>query len=146
MIRVNEGIEISKLIEQKDLKIVKVYNKKWINNKVSHPRTQKSGLAIAGYFKYLNRGRIQIFGKTEMGYINQLDSKEREIQLKKFFAIKLPAVVVAENQEIGELTISIAKKYKTPILISNLSSSLLTSRLCSLLFRYFSKKQSLKQP
>ncbi len=140
MIRINEGIEISKIIEQNDLRIVKVYNKKWVTNKVSHPRAQKPGLAIAGYFKYLNRGRIQIFGKTEMGYLNQLDSKKREIQLKKFFAIKLPAVVVAENQEIDELIISIARKYKTPILISNLSSSLLTSRLCSLLFRYFSKK------
>jgi HPr kinase/phosphorylase len=140
MIRINKGIEINKIVDHNDLKIVKIYNKKWVTNKIKHPRAQKPGLAIAGYLKYLSRGRIQIFGKTEMGYLNQLDSDKREMQLKKFFSIKLPAIVISEKQPVDELIISIAMKYKTPILISNLNSSLLTSRISSLLYRHFSKK------
>ncbi len=140
MIRINKGIEINKIVDQNDLKIVKIYNKKWVTNKIKHPRAQKPGLAIAGYLKYLSRGRIQIFGKTEIGYLNQLDPEKREMQLKKFFSIKLPAIVISEKQPVDELIISIAMKYKTPILISNLNSSLLTSRISSLLYKHFSKK------
>ena len=140
MIRINKGIEINKIVDQNDLKIVKTYNKKWVTNKIKHPRAQKPGLAIAGYLKYLSRGRIQIFGKTEIGYLNQLDPEKREMQLKKFFSIKLPAIVISEKQPVDELIISIAMKYKTPILISNLNSSLLTSRISSLLYKHFSKK------
>jgi len=140
MIRINKGIEINKIVDQNDLKIVKIYNKKWVTNKIKHPRAQKPGLAIAGYLKYLSRGRIQIFGKTEIGYLNQLDPEKREMQLKKFFSIKLPAIVISEKQPVDELIISIAMKYKTPILISNLNSSLLTSRISSLLYKHFSTK------
>lgn len=140
MIKESKGVEINKIIQQEDLEIVNVYNKKWTSNSIYHPRTQKPGLALAGYFKYLNKQRLQVFGKTEMGYLNQLSSEKKEKQIKSFFSLKIPGVIISEKQEVDEMLISWADKYKTPILISSLKASLLVSRISSLLYRDFSKK------
>jgi HPr kinase/phosphorylase len=140
MTKFDKGVAIKKIIDQKDLEIVNVYNKKWTANLLFHPRIQKPGLALAGYLKYLNKQRLQIFGKTEMGYLNQLSPPEREKHLKNFFSLKVPGVIISENQAVDDKIISWADKYKTPVLVSSLKASLLVSRISSLLYQYFSKK------
>lgn len=134
------GVEINTLIEQHEFEILKVYNEKWTGNKILHPRVQKPGLALAGYFKYLDNNRLQIFGRTEVGYINQLPRPEFEKRLKNFMAAKIPAIIVSCNQEINDYIIEKANKYKTPVLISNLRTSLLISRISAFLYRFFSKR------
>ncbi len=136
----NSGVEINTLIEQNEFEISKVYNEKWTSNKILHPRVQKPGLALAGYSRYLDKDRLQVFGKTEMGYLKQLPRIEFEKRLKNFMAAKIPSIIVSSNQEIDELIISIANKYKTSIFVSNLGTSLLISRISSFLYRYFSKR------
>jgi len=136
----NAGVEINALIEQNEFEILKVYNEKWTSNKILHPRVQKPGLALTGYSKYLDKDRLQIFGKTEMGYLKQLDRTEFEKRLKNFMASKIPGIIVSSNQEIDELITSTANKYKTSVLLSNLRTSLLISRISSFLYRYFSKR------
>ncbi len=136
----SNGIEIKEVIKQGDLEIIHIYNEERITNQILHPRSQKPGLALAGYPKYLNHKRVQIFGKTEMGYLNQLRQEEREKQLKNFFSLRVPAVIISEKQEVDSRFVSYAEKYKTPILISNLKASLLVARLSSFLYRHFSKK------
>jgi HPr kinase/phosphorylase len=136
----NAGVEINALIEQNEFEILKVYNEKWTSNKILHPRVQKPGLALAGYSRYLDKDRLQIFGKTEMGYLKQLDRTEFEKRLKNFMASKIPGIIVSSNQEIDEHIISTANKYKTSVLASNLRTSLLISRISSFLYRYFSKR------
>lgn len=140
MTSANNGIEVKEIIKQEDLEISFVHNEERTTNQIYHPRSQKPGLALAGYPKYLNRKRVQIFGKTEMGYLNQLKQDEREKQLKNFFSLRVPAVIVSEHQEVDSSFISYSEKYKTPILISNLKASLLVARLSCFLYRHFSKK------
>lgn len=140
MTKNTEGVEVKAIIKESDLEIVKIHNEKWTVNKILHPSAQRPGIALAGYYKYLNKKRIQIFGKTEIGYLKQVNKDEIEKYLKNFMSTKIPGIIISENQEINELFISIAKKYKTPILISNLRTSILVSRISSFLFRYFSKR------
>jgi HPr kinase/phosphorylase len=140
MTKNTQGIEIRELITEGNIDISNIYNKKWLSNIIKHPRSQKPGLALAGYYKYLERDRIQIFGKTEIGYLNQLKSEDRQAKLKSFFALKIAGVIVSENQEIGKLIIPNIQRYKTPVLISKLRTSLLVSRISTFLYRHFSKK------
>jgi HPr kinase/phosphorylase len=134
------SIEIKELIGQNDFEILKVYNEKWLTNKILHPRIQKPGLALAGYLKYLDKDRLQIFGNTEMGYLKQLPRPEFENRLNKFMAARIPAIIVSGNQEVEPFIIEKADKYKTPILLSNLRTSLLMSRISTFLYRFFSQK------
>lgn len=140
MIKNKKTIEVSTLIQQGDLDISKVYNEKWINNKILQSGVQKPGLALAGYFKYLDKGQIQVFGKTEIGYLQQLPKDDCEKRLKDFMGMRVPGIVVSENQEVGDFIVSSAGKNKIPILISPLRTSLLIPRLSNLLYRYFAEK------
>ncbi|MCU0286219.1 MAG: HPr(Ser) kinase/phosphatase [Acidobacteria bacterium] len=134
------SIEIKELIGHNDFEILKVYNEKWLSNKILHPRIQKPGLALAGYLKYLDKERLQIFGNTEMGYLKQLPFPDFEDRLNKFLAARIPAIIVSGNQEIDPFIIERADKNKTPILLSNLRTSLLMSRISTFLYRLFSQK------
>ena len=139
MTKLEKGVEVGAFIKESNLEIKKIHNEKWITNKILHPRAQRPGIALAGYSKYLNKKRMQVFGKTEMGYLNQLSDEDFEKNLKTFISLKLPAVIISENQEINDTFISIALKYKTPILVSSLVTSLLISRVSSSLYSHFSK-------
>lgn len=134
------GVEINELIGQSDFEIRKVYNEKWITNKILHPRVQKPGLAMAGYLKYLDKDRLQVFGSTEMGYLKHLDRPEFEKRLSNFMAAKIPGIIVSGDQEVDDFIITRANKYKTPILVSNLRTSLLMSRISTFLYRFFSRR------
>jgi HPr kinase/phosphorylase len=135
-----QGVTIQAISEQKEFEITKIHNPKWISNIILFSGTQKPGLALAGYLKYLDSRQPQIFGKTEIGYLMQLPGTEFEKRLKDFLARKVPGIIVTENQDVDGSIVTIAGKYKTPILISNLKSSLLISRLSSFLYRHFTEK------
>jgi HPr kinase/phosphorylase len=140
MIKSKTGIEIKQLVGQTDLEIVKVHNEKWTSNKILNPRVQKPGLALAGYLKYLDKERLQIFGNTEIGYLKHLEKTEFEKRLNNFMSAKIPGIIVSGNQDVDESIIGRANKYKTPILVSNLRTSLLVARISTFLYRFFSRK------
>lgn len=140
MIKNKRSIEVSQLIQQGDLEISKVYNEKWITNRIFQSGAQKPGLALTGYVKYLDKEQIQVFGKTEIGYLHQLTKDDFEKRLKDFMGIRIPCIVVSENQEVGDAITASAGKNKIPILISALKTSLLIPRLTSFLFRNFAEK------
>jgi len=140
MTRSKQELEIRELITQGNIDITNVYNKKYLSNMIRHPRSQRPGLALAGYFKYLERDRIQVFGKTEIGYLNQLNPEERNRQLTNFFTHKIAGVIISENQDVNQFIIPSVQRYKTPVLISKLRTSLLVSRISTFLYRQFSKK------
>lgn len=140
MIKIKKSIEVSALIQQGDLGITKVYNEKWVTNKIFQSGAQKPGLALAGYFKYLDKEQIQVFGKTEIGYLQQLSKDDFEKGLKDFMGMRVPCIVVSENQEVDDLIISSAGKNKVPVLISTLRTSLLIPRLSNFLYRHFAEK------
>ncbi len=135
-----KGIQIAQIPELNQLKIVRIFNEKWIHNLVSHPRPQRPGLGLTGYLKHIQSGRIQIFGKTEAGYLRNLKEEDRNRCLKNYFALKLPGIIISESITAESDWIAMAARYGTPILISELHTAPLISRLSAFLYQYFSKK------
>ncbi len=140
MIKNKEGIEVSVLVQQNEMEIFNIFNQKWLSNVIFHYDVQKPGLALAGYLKYLDKNQLQVFGKTEIGYLMQLPRQEFEKRLKDFMAMRVPGIIISESQEVDDAIVEIAGKYKTPVLISNLKTSLLIPRLSNFLYRHFSQK------
>jgi HPr kinase/phosphorylase len=135
-----KGIQLSQLPELSQLKIVRVFNEKWIHNLVTHPRPQRPGLGLTGYLKHIQAGRIQIFGKTEIGYLHSLKEDEKARCLKNYFSLKLPGIIISENIEAEGDWIAAAARYGTPVLVSELHTAPLISRLSAFLYQYFAKK------
>jgi HPr kinase/phosphorylase len=140
MIKNKEGIEVSVLVQQSEMEIFNIFNQKWLSNVIFHFDVQKPGLALAGYLKYLDKNQLQVFGKTEIGYLMQLPRQEFEKRLKDFMSMRVPGIIISESQEVDNTIVEIAGKYKTPVLISILKTSLLIPRLSSFLYRHFSQK------
>lgn len=140
MIKPKKGVPVQSLLEQGDLEISQHFNDKWLDNLILHPRPQKSGLSLAGYLKSMEKDRVQIFGNTEMGYLAQLDEQKRETRLKNFLTVKPPVVLVSQKQTCPESLIALSNKNKVPLLVSELRTSLLISRISAVLYRHFSRK------
>jgi HPr kinase/phosphorylase len=54
--------------------------------------------------------------------------------------MKIPGIIVSENQEVEDTLVAVAAKYHTPILVSDLRTTLLVSRVSAFLYKHFSEK------
>jgi len=50
-----------------------------LGRRVTMPRIQKPGLALAGYLEQVHRDRVQILGATEIGYLERLAPARRAV-------------------------------------------------------------------
>ncbi len=128
------------LISLNTLEIVKLFNEKFLDNKIKHPRPQRPGLGLAGFSKYLDKNRIQIMGKTELGYLASLKEKELKQRLKSYLSLKHCVIILSDSQEPSADFIKFAEKYKTPVAISKKTSNSLISEISSNLAAHFSTK------
>lgn len=92
----------------------------------------RPGLQLAGYMEYFGIDRIQIMGKGEISYLNDLKPKDRYKRLDEFFKCGFPCMVVARDLEVCPEMIEIGRKYEIPVLTSHD----ITSRFMSGLIRY----------
>jgi len=90
--------------------------------------------------EYVNKGSLQVFGKTETGYLNSLKPAECKNSLDQYLTIKPPAIITAEDRELKPEIIEIFNFNRISVMISSLKSSHLISRTSSFLFKHFSKK------
>ena len=59
----------------------------------------RPGLQISGFYDFFDHDRIQIVGRSEMGYLRTLDEKQRDAVFQKLFSYKIPCVVITHGQE-----------------------------------------------
>ena len=93
----------------------------------------RTGLPLAGYFEYFPYERIQIIGKTEFTYFENIDKDERRKRLDKFFSYEIPVLIVTRGLEISEDILEKAKKYKRAVLSSECSTTRFINKLSNYL-------------
>ena len=67
---------------------------------VSSTEINRPGLQIAGFFNYFDADRIQIFGLSEMSFIECFVSEKAIGRAKEFFSRKPVAVVLSRELEM----------------------------------------------
>ena len=65
-----------------------------LNRTITSPHIQKTGLALAGFHEFLKRGRVLIFGESEIRYIESLDAPARQSALRLALALDFPCVLI----------------------------------------------------
>lgn len=76
----------------------------------------RPGLALAGYVQLFTYDRVQIFGNTEMRYLEQLSPEDRKKSLTTLFNFDLPCVIVTNNNEVDEVFTALARRHETALL------------------------------
>lgn len=93
----------------------------------------RPGLQFAGFFDYFASDRMQVLGKVEMNYLEQLNPVVRDERLDVYFSYDIPCLIVARDMEVPEYIMKYAKKYKRPVFSSKRVTTALINKLISYL-------------
>ena len=83
---------------------------------VSCTRVNRPGLQLVGFYDHYEQARLQIVGKVENLFINQLDPDERSRRLEDFFRSRPVGVIVTSSIEATPDTVAIAERCRVPLL------------------------------
>ncbi|MBQ7288791.1 MAG: HPr(Ser) kinase/phosphatase [Clostridia bacterium] len=118
----------------KDFSLEKIFTPENIDEiTVSSTEVNRPGLELSGYYKYYDKNRIQIIGKSEESYLNSFEGDAYIRCLEEYFSHKPVAVIVARNLEIPQLMEQMAQKYQVPLLRTTDSTSGFMASLISFL-------------
>ena len=108
-------VELSKVINE--FKIETIYLPDLPENiKISCSRVNRPGLQMVGFYDHYEEARLQIIGKVEHLFISRLDPEERSRRLEDFFRSSPVGVIITSSIEVSQEMVSIAEKYKVPLL------------------------------
>ncbi len=100
---------------------------------ITSSEVNRPGLALAGYFDYFNSDRIQILGKSESGFLEDLPEELRQTRLEELVSRRPPAIVVTRDLPISDEMRSLCEKYQVTLLRSSDSTSGLLAVLIAFL-------------
>ncbi len=90
---------------------------------VTHPRVQKTGLALVGHGYGVVPTRVQILGETEISFLSTLPDEKKHEAMRFFYGLGLSCVVVTGNNRPHAAVIEEADKLGVPVYLSEARSS-----------------------
>lgn len=100
---------------------------------ISCSDVNRPGLQLGGFFDYFDSTRIQVIGKSEMGFLEDLDPELRQTRVDDYISRRPPAVVVCRGMEILKDLKDSCVKYEVPLLTSTDATSSFMAALIAFL-------------
>jgi len=85
-----------------------------INDKTLH----RPQLALAGYVGLFTYHRVQVFGNTEIQYLNSLTVKKRREAFRTIAQFEIPCIVITNNHKLDPELVQIASDHGIPIFVT----------------------------
>lgn len=138
-------LSVSQLIEDlaEDLQIEMLGGEEGLGRKIRDTQFQKNGLPLSGYLDAVHSDRIQIWGNTEVSYLNSLELARQESAVRAFFGLPLCAVLVATKLPLPEAMGKISDAASVPLLRTLLPSMEMLNRLTAYLELHLSPREHL---
>lgn len=124
------------------LNIEIVAGKKGLSRKIKVPEAHRPGLSLSGYLKHHAEKRILIFGKVEMEYLQDLDSKVRIKRLQDILTPSTPAIIIARGYRPSKEMRDLCDEKEIPLFRTSLSTMNVAGKLALLLNEEFSQSMS----
>jgi HPr kinase/phosphorylase len=83
---------------------------------ISEPAINRPGLALAGFFSYFARKRVQVLGNSELSYLKKLPTDMRADRFRRMCDRDIPCIVVARGARLGDELMSVSHEHKIPVL------------------------------
>lgn len=90
---------------------------------ITEQNLHRPGLALAGFVDLFSFNRVQVFGNTEIKYLNNLTKKERIKSLERIFEFEIPCIVLTDRNKPPKEMIDLANKYGISIFGSRYSTT-----------------------
>ena len=91
--------------------------------KLTVPRIQKLGLALAGFAHYVHPGRLQIVGQSEIWFLGQLEPDARRDRISHLSLEQIACVLITKGLEPPAELVTAADIARMPLLRTPLVSS-----------------------
>lgn len=83
----------------------------------------RPGLALAGFVDVFTFQRIQVFGNTELSFLNKMNKTQQEKSLEKLFSFVIPCIIAVDAGTIPQMLIDSAEKHLIPVIASRLPTT-----------------------
>ncbi len=100
------------------LKLRLVNGEVGFEKEVRDKNIHRPGLALAGYVELFTYDRVQVFGNTEIRYLQHLSLAERIKAFETIFRFDLPCIVITNNNTVDDELVEIATRHGVSILQS----------------------------
>jgi HPr kinase/phosphorylase len=114
-----------------DLRLVA--GKKGLQKKITDPRIDKLGLALAGFIDHVQPHRIHLLGNTELSYLKALPAKKREEIIRKICSLEISCFVSTAAQSIPKYLIRESEKASIPLFKTGLMTHFFIRRATTFL-------------
>lgn len=128
------SIPLSQLIKEFDLKVA--YGPEGYENiPVTSENINRPGLQLIGFYDYFVSDRLQAVGMAENAYLDTLGPTFRKRAFKMFFSQGITALIYCRGAEPQQECYDMARRFKTPILISEAQTANMISAMVTYLDR-----------
>lgn len=127
------AVTVEKLIKDFELEILVEGS---AGEKISVSDVNRPGLQLSGFYNYFTPERIQVIGKAEWSFLDDMQVEIRQKRLKKYFSFDMKCVIITRDLVPHEELIKYAQKKQVWVLRSNL----VTTNFISKLTMYMSDK------
>ena len=104
-----------------------------INRPITTSDISRPGIEVAGYFEFYPAERIQLLGKTELSFFQELPEKEKILRMERLCTDITPAIIVTRGLEVPPELIEASERESVPVLRSTMKTTRLSSRLTNFL-------------
>lgn len=92
----------------------------FLDTEIPEEALNRPGLAMAGFFRYFAKRRVQVFGLAEIAYLQSLPAPDRLDRLRRLFAHRVPAVVITRHRHAMPEMFKLSREFHIPVLRSPL--------------------------
>ncbi len=82
---------------------------------ISEPAVNRPGLALAGFFSYFAKKRVQVLGNLEMAYLRKLPDEMRVDRFRRMCERDIPCMIVSRGAVLGPELMAVAKEHSIPV-------------------------------
>lgn len=115
--------------EAQNLGLTAVGGQNGLTRKISVPRIQKPGLALAGFHEQVHQERVQVLGKTEMTYLVQLEPEARRAGLANLIEKSPACVIVTRGERVPADLVATCDQANIPLFVTPHPSSMFIDRI-----------------
>jgi len=141
---VKPKLTVGRLVERlRDVLALQPFDKTGVDRDITSPNVSSPGLVLAGYVERFPAHRLQVFGETEISYLESRTDAERREILGTFFSFPIPAVFITKGQHPPAEMLELAAVAGVPIIGSKLKTNDFYTRIKSWLEEEFAPTTTL---
>ncbi|WHY76837.1 HPr(Ser) kinase/phosphatase [Neobacillus sp. WH10] len=114
-------------------KLELVSGEEGINRPITTSDISRPGIEMAGYFEFYPAERIQLLGKTELSFFEELPEGERASRMERLCTDITPAIIVTRDIEVPIELIEASERESVPVLRTSMKTTRFSSRLTNYL-------------